>query len=140
MRLPVHVAEALVAHARACAPAECCGMVAGDAQGARAIHRARNVSPDPRRYAMDPLEQMAIRDRIARVGLEVVAIYHSHPHSPAVPSATDVANAFTGRTPHLIVSLLTPDAPQLRAFVIDRREPADARVHEIPVSVTVRGG
>ena len=78
----------------------------------------RNISPTPAvAYELD-------HDTLARVfefedaGLELVAIYHSHPHGPETPSPTDIAQAFYPDSGYLIVSLATPDWPVVRGFRI----------------------
>jgi proteasome lid subunit RPN8/RPN11 len=50
-------------------------------------------------------------------GLELVAIYHSHPAGPEEPSATDVAHALYPEAAAIICSLSGPQ-PRLRAFSI----------------------
>jgi len=51
-------------------------------------------------------------------GLELIAIYHSHPDGPARPSATDVANAYYPDTVQLIISLADRARPSVRTFTI----------------------
>ena len=48
----------------------------------------------------------------------MVGAYHSHPRSPAVPSATDIAEAVPGAFLYVIVSLALPDRPDVRAYRI----------------------
>ena len=95
MTLADGVVRAILNHAREVAPQECCGLLLGDAQHVTDAIRARNIAAAPEhRYLIDPRDHLrAIR--VARTrGLEVVGAYHSHPRSPAVPSATDAAEAF----------------------------------------------
>lgn len=78
-------AETLAAH-----PLECCGILLGKGNRVTAVMRARNVHPQPARFF--EIEPQALIDahRNARGGgAEVMGYYHSHPHGPAVPSATD---------------------------------------------------
>jgi proteasome lid subunit RPN8/RPN11 len=113
--LPDGVAVAIIQHARDAVPQECCGLLIGDTATVTAAVAARNIADEPtRRYLVDPQDHFAAI-RLARArGHEVIGAYHSHPRGPAVPSATDVAEAF----PHfcfLIVGLATSDA-ELRAW------------------------
>ena len=122
--------EALVAHARELTPFECCGLLAG--KDRRVLHQYRVTNtvatehqaidvfdqatvkrlgalPGPMRaevaYFMDPKEMLqAFKDMRARQ-LDLVAIYHSHPHSPAYPSTTDIGLAYYPDAAYLIVSL-----------------------------------
>ncbi|HLZ07202.1 MAG TPA: M67 family metallopeptidase, partial [Chloroflexota bacterium] len=57
-------------------------------------------------------------DSMDREGLDLVGIYHSHTHSPAQPSRTDITLAGYPDAHYLIVSLANPERPDLRAFTI----------------------
>jgi proteasome lid subunit RPN8/RPN11 len=94
--LPAPVEAAIVAHAHDAAPAECCGLLLGTAAAIVEARRARNVASDAtRRYAIDPIEHLAVIRDARRRRLDVVGAYHSHPRSPARPSATDAEEAFS---------------------------------------------
>ena len=90
MRISRSLLDEIVAHARAEAPNECCGMIAARDGEAIAVHRARNAAASPLRYVMDPGEQYRIQDAIERDGLDLGAIYHSHTRSDPIPSQTDI--------------------------------------------------
>jgi proteasome lid subunit RPN8/RPN11 len=118
----------MVAHAREEAPNECCGLLAGVEQ-ISALFRIANlpsdaplvadlqVPPDRRfRYVMDPAQQLRAFKKMREDDLTLLAIYHSHPHSPAYPSATDVRLAVYPDVHALIVSL--EHDPDVRAFRI----------------------
>jgi len=65
----------------------------------------------------------AVRE-LRRTGLDVVAVYHSHPTSPAVPSRTDLANNYWGEVVNLIISLQNaqPEVRGWRMSATDYRE------------------
>lgn len=111
-------AAALIAHAREQVPHECCGLLAGRNGRVERVFRGTNVDRSPYTYLMDPREQLAAFKAMEAEGLDLLAIYHSHTHTPAYPSKTDVANAYYPDALHLIVSLVDRDAPVLRAFRI----------------------
>ncbi|MBI4336682.1 MAG: M67 family metallopeptidase, partial [Chloroflexi bacterium] len=71
----------------------------------------------------------AMKDAEAH-GWEVLAFYHSHTHSPAYPSATDVRLATWPDAFYLVVSLQDPAGPVVRAFRIQ-----DATITEVPYTV-----
>ena len=118
LRMSAEIAAQIVEHARSGYPAEVCGLVAGRDGVATAAYPGRNISPTPAdTYELD-------HDTLARVfdfedaGLELVAIYHSHPRGPETPSPTDIAHAYYSESVYLIVSLATPDRPVVRGFRI----------------------
>lgn len=110
--------SAIIAHAIAELPNECCGLLTGPNGRVERIFRGTNVDRSPYTYLMDPGEQLAAFKAMEADGHELVAIYHSHPQTPAYPSKTDVARAYYADTFSLIVSLQTRSAPVLRAFRI----------------------
>jgi proteasome lid subunit RPN8/RPN11 len=107
--------DAAISHARETAPAECCGTLLGAPDVVIEARPARNLATDPNRFLIDPKDHIdARRDARAR-GLEVVGFYHSHPHSAAVPSETDLAEASYPDHLYLIVGL-AGEPPDVRLY------------------------
>src|SRR5437588_4210685 len=90
MRITRELYEEMIAHARAEAPKECCGMVAGNDGSGVKVYRARNAEDSPLRFRIDPEEQLQLHNEIDDEGLELAAIYHSHTRSEPRPSQTDI--------------------------------------------------
>ena len=110
---------AIVDHAIREAPRECCGIIAGRDGGPERLYETRNVAAGNRLYEIDPRQLIELEFReLPAENLEIVAIYHSHPESPAYPSATDVELAFWPDTLFLICSLSERDRPEIRGFRI----------------------
>jgi proteasome lid subunit RPN8/RPN11 len=135
MRLAAPLAQAIVDHAIADLPNECCGMIAGVGGDATRVLKASNSEGSPFMYVMDPREQLRIMDDIEDSGEELLAIYHSHTRSAAYPSRTDVELAFFPDTLYLIVSIADSDAPEIRAFRISRAAPEGEQIAEEPVAI-----
>ena len=115
MILPRAVRDDLVAHARETAPAECCGLLIGTATEIVAAVRAANLADNPARFLIDPKDHIRARREARAVGLDVVGFYHSHPHSDARPSPTDLAEASYENYLYLIVAL-TEAAAEVRLY------------------------
>lgn len=111
--------EAVVAHARAEAPAECCGVLLGSGASIEEAVRAKNLSASPTRFLIDPKDHIDARRDARGRRLDVLGFYHSHPDSPAWPSPTDVAEAAYPDAAYLIVSLVGGGA-DARLFRIER--------------------
>ena len=96
----------MVRHAHEAAPDECCGLLLGLGDEIVDVFRARNIAVDPAtRFLIDPADHFAARRAARERGLEVVGFYHSHPRSPADPSARDGAEfSYPGHL-YAIVSL-----------------------------------
>jgi proteasome lid subunit RPN8/RPN11 len=88
-----------------------------------------NVADSAKVYEIDPRVLLSTFRRADKAGLSVVGVFHSHTHSEAFPSPTDVDQAPDPSWHYLIVSLR--DVPTaLRSFTI-----ADGAAHEEPVEV-----
>jgi proteasome lid subunit RPN8/RPN11 len=113
--LPAEIHDAMVAHCRREAPLECCGILGGVAPRVSSFHPLRNAATSETRYDADPRDLIdavvALRER----GAEILAIYHSHPRWPAVPSRTDLDENHYGDVPRIIVSLLG-ETPEVRVW------------------------
>jgi len=116
--------EEIFAHAKEAAPAECCGLIGGTADGtAKSIYSLLNVAADKVvSYEAAPEDLFAAQRQMRARGEELLAIYHSHPRSdePA-PSETDVRLAYYPQAVYFIVGLAGPQ-PVIRAFRISARE------------------
>jgi proteasome lid subunit RPN8/RPN11 len=121
--IPAEVREALEEHARAEEPNEACGVIVLRDGRAERFVRGRNAAASPYRFELevDP-EVWFLEDD----GYEL-AVFHSHPSSPARPSRTDVENIglWEGK-PYVILSARTGE---LNAFAI-----REGRIHELPLS------
>ena len=103
-------------------PNECCGILGGKGNKVMKVYRATNTENSPYRYKMDPIDQLQADKDCDLNDWEFVAFYHSHTHSPAYPSATDVRMAIQNEwltVQYMIVSLMDKSKPIARAFTID---------------------
>ena len=116
--------EAIIAHAREAAPAECCGLIGGGHEhDARSIYRLRNVTTTPElAYEAAPEDLFAAQRQMRERGEELLAIYHSHPRAvDPSPSETDVRLAYYPSATYLIVGLGGTEAT-VNALSISERE------------------
>jgi [CysO sulfur-carrier protein]-S-L-cysteine hydrolase len=128
--LPTDMHAAIIDHAMREAPRECCGIIAGRDGVPMQLYETRNVAPGNRLYEIDPAQLIDLEFReFPERGLELVAIYHSHPESPAYPSPTDVELAFWPDAVFLICSLADRHSPAIRGFRI-----RDGAIDELALS------
>lgn len=119
MRVARVALDAIVAHAREAAPAECCGLLLGSSGMVIEAVRTRNVAADQlSRFVIDPKEHIDHRRQARQRGLEVAGFYHSHPRSAVSPSATDRAELSYADHLYLIVSL-AQEPPEVGLFSLD---------------------
>jgi proteasome lid subunit RPN8/RPN11 len=75
-------------------PLESCGLLAGAGEVVQQVIPVPNALQSASRYRFSPSAQLSAFEEIEREGMEMLAIYHSHPKGPVHPSATDIAEAF----------------------------------------------
>jgi cysteine synthase B len=103
------------------APLESCGLLLGRGRTVERVFRGTNIDRSPVTYNMDPQELFRAHREMESAGLDLVAIYHSHPRTPAFPSSTDVGKAMYPDAIYVIVSLQDVSRPEVRAFRIQDR-------------------
>ena len=124
LRIEKKILSALQAHGRREEPNEACGYLAAK-DGLVCRHfELRNIDAAPDHYSMDPAEQFAVIRRMRDEGLQVAAVYHSHPETPARPSVEDIRLAHDPGMTYVIVSLMAGVEP-VRAFKIKQGEVID---------------
>jgi proteasome lid subunit RPN8/RPN11 len=128
--------HAIEEQARAELPNECCGILAGRlAAGFEkplaivdASHRFPlvNEAASPREFFSDARSLIDAHVQMRELGVEIVAIYHSHPSTPPVPSAHDRRRHYYPDAMSLIISLEN-ETPNLRGWWLteESAEPAE---------------
>jgi len=116
--LKAELARAMFAHALAEQPNEACGILAGSGGEPVYFYPAANAEHSPTRYVVEPQDQLRIQRELDASDWDLLGIFHSHTHTQAYPSSTDIQLASNWPDQiYLIASLMNPE-PQLRAFRI----------------------
>jgi len=110
--------DEMIAHAKADVPNECCGIIAGVDGRATKLYRAINAEASPYRYSVDPKDLLRIHKEVDANGWDFLVIYHSHTHTEAYPSPTDIRLAAWPEAYYALVSLMDEEQPVVRAFRI----------------------
>ncbi len=120
LRLSAALHAELIEHAVATPVVEVCGLLGGHEEQALSLYRVRNIDENPAvAFLMAPGEQLAAWRLMGARGETLVGIYHSHPTSPAEPSARDLAEAAYPEAAFLVVSLVDATDPALAAFAFN---------------------
>lgn len=118
LEIPSRILEEMVDHCRREAPIEACGLLGGDPPRVDAIYPLRNAAESETRYDADPNDLIAAVRSMRGRGAQILAIYHSHPKWPAIPSDTDLRENYYEDVPRIIVSLREPVA-EVRVWRLD---------------------
>jgi [CysO sulfur-carrier protein]-S-L-cysteine hydrolase len=112
-------------------PNECCGVIAAVDGVPVKVFPMTNADASPVTYRLDGKEQLRVFDELDEQGWELWAIYHSHTHSEAYPSETDIRLAFYPEARYVLLSLADREEPVARSFWI-----TDGEVTEEELSIT----
>jgi proteasome lid subunit RPN8/RPN11 len=121
--------DALIAHGWSDFPYEVCGLLAAEDGRIVRHYEIPNAARSMTYYSMDPKAMLHAIREIDDEDWELLAIYHSHTHTEAFPSPTDVALASYPETVYLIVSLQQADEPVVRGFNIVGGEVTERTVY-----------
>ena len=119
LRLPARVYTEIVGHCLAGLPDEACGLIGGDLAGGSVstCYPTRNLAASAKLYTVDPKQHLqADRDAEAH-GMAIMGVFHSHTHTDAYPSPTDVAQAPDPQWHYVLVSL-RDSHPMVRSYRI----------------------
>jgi proteasome lid subunit RPN8/RPN11 len=124
--------QEMIYHVQVCLPEEACGLLGGDfasAVSVEALFLVDNQLHSPVKFRMDPAGQLHAMLALEERNLDLIAIFHSHPNGPELPSLTDQAEFYYPGVLSLIFSP-TPDRSgwQARAFHL-----SDGHSIEVPV-------
>lgn len=114
------VYEQMLRAARALTPLEACGLCGGREGRISRFIELTNADASADHFSMLPADQFAAVRDLRAAGLRLLAIWHSHPATPARLSQEDLRLAYTPDVNYLILSLARPLEPDLKGF----------RVHE----------
>lgn len=141
---PTELRHELMQLAREGDPDEVCGILAGHGLQVERVFAVRNTADEveaeqgvfrdrdsgasmagrrPVHYYMDPRDQLRVYNELDELELEVVGYYHSHTHTEARPSPTDIRLA-TDLAPLYVLVSLTHE-PNVRAWRIVKADPSD---------------
>jgi len=131
MRIKKEIIDNIVAHAKSGVPIEMCGYLASQDGVVTKHYELKNVDNSEDHFTFDPKEQFDTIKDARNNGLEVCAVYHSHPVTPARPSAEDIKLAYDPNISYVIVSLANGGS-DVKSFKIKDKQvsPEDLEIVE----------
>ncbi len=117
--LPRKLVNQILTHAQQHEHTEACGLISASGGKPAHYYAVRNIAPDPStRFEMEPKQQIAAMKHMREHGEALMAIVHSHPMSPPVPSASDMQQTGYPDAYYIIVSLNTRGVLEMRAYQV----------------------
>ena len=117
MKIKKDILTKVIDHAKKGAPLEVCGYLAAQDHVIIKHYELTNIDQSEQHFSFDPKEQFATLKDARREGLQVAAVYHSHPISPARPSLEDIRLAYDPTISYVIVSLAN-NSSDVKSFKI----------------------
>src|ERR1700691_5433387 len=109
----------MVAHCLSGLPDAACGLLVGSYGGEEATHLflTANAAASAMVYEIDPKEMLRVDRAAQELGADIMGVFHSHTHTDAYPSPTDVAQATDPGWDYVLV-LLRATQPRVRSYLI----------------------
>ena len=115
-------------------PDEGCGLLLGTPEGVVVdVVASVNVAASAKVYEIDPKVLLRTYRRADDEGLEVIGVFHSHTHSPAYPSLTDIRQAPDPRWHYVLISLAQVPA-DVRSYAVREGEVSEEDVSILDVT------
>lgn len=130
LKIPCNIFEEMLRQAKAEAPIEACGILAGKEGLVEKFYEMTNTDQSSKHFMMLPEEQFKVVKDIRAAGLKMLAIYHSHPETPARLSQEDIRLAVTPDVVYVIVSLQKTDRPDVKGFTAE-----NGKISEVPIEI-----
>lgn len=121
IQIPKQIVDEIFEQGKKESPIEACGYLAGKDGLVYKKYEMKNVDGAHDHFTLDPKEQFAVMKDARSWGLKIVAVYHTHPETPARPSVEDINLAFDPNITYVIASLIE-GGETLKAFSIKAGE------------------
>ncbi|AJQ93653.1 Mov34/MPN/PAD-1 family protein [Gynuella sunshinyii] len=124
--IDIDISQQIIAHCQSVWPNQACGLVLfDDSNQACAVETVCNRGAWPYGFQIPPESQMSAFQRARQAGWRINGVYHCHTVSEAIPTGRDLKRPVPTGFVYIIVSLLNPDIPVLRAWLFENDEPVE---------------
>ena len=127
--IPKDIFDELISHCKDASPNEACGILAEKKIRPQRFTKWPTSKNLPVSYLMDSKEQFKVMKDLREKNLKMLAIFHSHPSSPAYPSAKDLNLAFYEDSIYIIVSLMEKE-PVVKGYSMK-----EGKIEEVAIAV-----
>lgn len=119
IEIPNEIVEKIFEQGREELPIEACGYLAGNNGVVTKRYRLTNIDGAHDHFSLDPKEQFETYKKAKEEGLKLLAVYHTHPETPARPSKEDIKLAYDPTISYVIASISEND---IKSFKIKKGE------------------
>ena len=117
LTIPRTLANRLLTLAQHEPDAEVCGLISSNTDNQYRVYPIDNIADDTQCvFEMEPQQQIHAFKKMRESQESIFAIYHSHPHSEAIPSKKDISDAAYTDALNIIISLNTKGVLDMRGY------------------------
>ncbi|MCL6099839.1 MAG: M67 family metallopeptidase [Bacteroidetes bacterium] len=116
-KISEEIINKIAEHGKNAYPIEACGYLIGSNDTVTEIIYMTNTDKSNEHFSFDPKEQFTAVKYARSKGVKLVAVYHSHPDSPARMSKEDIRLANDNSMKYLIYSVVNDE---INCFVVDK--------------------
>lgn len=135
LTIPENIYQEMLAHAESLAPIESCGYLGGTEETITSFYPMTNVDQSPEHFSFDPKEQFSVVKSSRSKGEKLLAVYHSHPASPARLSAEDL-RLFNDPNPVYLIFSLQQKEAHLAGFRVEKPDEENIIIKEVLIERT----
>jgi proteasome lid subunit RPN8/RPN11 len=126
IQIPRTLVNQILHYAQSSPELEVCGLIGAREGMPASCYPVANCAETPQiRFRLEAQGQIAALRLMRERGESLFAIFHSHPHAPALPSPADLAEAAYPEALYLVISLDTKGVLEMRGFHIGPSQGAD---------------
>ncbi len=117
MKITRKVVDEIIKQSQEELPYEACGYLGGNDGFVDRFYPMTNTDKSHEHFSFDIEEQYTVLRKAREDKLDLIAVFHSHPETPARPSKEDIRLAYDSQISYVIVSL-AGDQPDIKSFKI----------------------
>ena len=135
LTIPESIKRELFKHALSVTPIESCGYLGGSDSTVTSFYPMTNIDQSKEHFSFDPKEQFKVVKEARQKKESLIAVYHSHPASPARLSEEDIRLFNDSEPVYLIVSLVNKD-PDIKGFKVFKPTEHDIEIYNVTLDIT----
>ena len=132
---PEVIQQQLFDHALSIAPIESCGYLAGKDGVVTTFYPMTNIDNSPEHFSFDPKEQFQVVKKARAAKESLLAVYHSHPESPARLSEEDI-RLFNDSDPVYLIVSLADQLPVMQGFKVFKENEHNIEIINVKLTIT----
>ena len=130
LTIPKSIQQQLFDHAKSLSPIESCGYLAGSGTDILEFYPMTNSDNSPEHFSFDPKEQFKVVKDARAKKLELLAVYHSHPETPARLSEEDI-KLFNDPNPVYLIVSLANNEQDLKGFKVMKPTENEVEIYKV---------